>query len=102
MGGGVLVNDGPPTTEYMTVEEFAAEFRISESAVYRALREQRLPAVKILGRWRISRAESLAQAVREGSVKNPASRGPMPATRRRTRSDGFRAKVIELRRNERQ
>ena len=99
MGGGVVVNDGRTATEYMTVEEFATEFRISESAVYRALREQRLPGVKILGRWRISREELLAQAVRGGRVGTATSQSPMPTARRRPRSDGFRAKVIALRRH---
>jgi excisionase family DNA binding protein len=91
------VNDGPTATDYLTVEEAAAEFRVSESALYRALREQRLPGVKILGRWRISRAELLAHVLPEGRVSRRSEMNPMPAPRRQRSEDGFRAKVLELR-----
>jgi excisionase family DNA binding protein len=92
------MSDGRVPTEYLTVEEAAVEFRLSESAVYRALREQRLPGVKILGRWRISRTELIAHVVSEGA-RARARQNPMPTARRRPPANTFRAKVVELRRH---
>ena len=57
-----------PPSEYLTVEEVAHLLRLSESAIYRALREHRLPGLKILGRWRIPRAELAEQNGRGGAT----------------------------------
>lgn len=78
------------------MEEAAAEFRISQSALYRALREQRLPGVKILGRWRVSRAELLTHA-RKASRLRTSARNPMPRPARQRPEGRFRATVAELR-----
>jgi excisionase family DNA binding protein len=90
------VSDGPTSTDYLTVDEAAAEFRVSASALYRALREQRVPGVKILGRWRISRKDFQAFASREARAARQRA-NPMPSPSRTRRSDGFRDKVMELR-----
>jgi excisionase family DNA binding protein len=77
------------------VEEAAVEFRLSESAIYRALREQRLPGVKILGRWRISRSELVAHAAL--AARTQRARDPMPASRGHSPATRFRAKAESLR-----
>lgn len=60
----------PPTeTVWLTPEEVAERFRISLATVYRALREDRMPGIKILNVWRIDSAE-LDQWI--------ASQRPMP------------------------
>lgn len=85
-------------SDYLTVEEVASEFRLSESAVYRALRDRRLPGMKILGRWRIPRAALAEQTAVEHTIPRRAEIDPMPAPRRRPPADTFRSKVVELRR----
>lgn len=81
--------------EFLTVDEAAIEFRLSTSAIYRALREQRLPGIKILGRWRISRAELLGHAARESRAR--VRRDPMPTPRPANSRTRFRAKAHDLR-----
>lgn len=87
-----------PPSEYLTVEEVAHLLRLSESAIYRALREHRLPGLKILGRWRIPRAELAEQNGRGGATPARGETDPMRPVRRRPRGDTFRSKVVELRR----
>lgn len=81
------------SAEYLTVEEFATEYRLSESAVYRALREGRLEGVQVLGRWRIPRSACPVAGRRPQSAESD----PMPNPRRRPPAGSFRAKVVELR-----
>jgi excisionase family DNA binding protein len=76
--------------DYLTVEEFAARYRLSESAVYRALREGRLAGIQVLRRWRIP----LSACPEPASADQRTDPMPRPA---RPRSSGrLRSKVVEL------
>jgi excisionase family DNA binding protein len=84
-------------SDYLTVEEVASEFRLSESAIYRALRDRRLPGVKILGRWRIPQAALMGEYTLEQPISRRSEIDPMPTARQRAHRGTFRAKVVELR-----
>ncbi len=53
MSGSAQTNE----PEWLTVEEVAAELRLSPATVYRALAEGRMPGAKLLGCWRIYHAD---------------------------------------------
>lgn len=73
-------------TTWLTPEEVAERFRISLATVYRALREDRMPGIKILNVWRID-ARELDEWI--------ASQRPMPKPR--SNRDEFMAEVRALR-----
>jgi excisionase family DNA binding protein len=45
------------TERLLTVAETARYLRVSESTVYRALADGRIPGSKVLGKWRVDRGE---------------------------------------------
>ncbi len=47
-------------TTYLTVEEIAAELRVTKPVVWRWIRENKLPALRIGKEYRISRVDYLA------------------------------------------
>lgn len=61
------------TTEYMTVGEAARRKRVSRAAIYQAIREGRLPSVRITGRTVILAARDVdAYAPRTRRRRKPA------------------------------
>jgi excisionase family DNA binding protein len=62
----VMPNEADPI---MTLSEVSQYLRLAESTVYRLVKEQKLPARKVGGRWRFSRTkldEWLAPSTVEG------------------------------------
>ncbi len=51
------MQDGGP---YLTVEEIASELRVSIPSVWRWIRDDKLPALKVGRRYLVSRADYLA------------------------------------------
>ena len=44
------------SSELLTVQQYARVMQVSPQTVYRNIRAGRIPAVKVLGQWRIPRA----------------------------------------------
>jgi excisionase family DNA binding protein len=42
---------------FLTIEEVAADLRVSRTTVYLLVREGKLPCLKVRGQWRVSRRQ---------------------------------------------
>jgi excisionase family DNA binding protein len=62
-----------PQDEYLTISQAARLKKVSRSALYDAVQQERLPSTQILGRIVISRADLLAWTIRRGRPPGPLS-----------------------------
>jgi len=81
--------------EFLTPRQLAAELKLGESTVYRALEAGRLPGRKVCGRWRTLRSQ-LVEFVRDGETRTRRDGARVPARSTPRRSGGFRARAAEL------
>lgn len=81
-------------SQLLTVRETAERLRFSQSAVYRALEDGKLPGYKVLGRWRVD-VDELEAWMREHRPQHAPSDQMPPASRRR-RERRFASKVVDL------
>lgn len=62
------------TDDLLTITEAAALLHLSRQAVHTAIQEQRLPAVKVLGRWAVRKADAEAYLPRAYEEKRESRR----------------------------
>jgi excisionase family DNA binding protein len=63
----------PMPDEYLTISQAARLKKVSRSALYDAIQQERLPSIRILGRAVVSRADLLAWTPRRGRPPGPLS-----------------------------
>ena len=82
------------TPELLTVSQVASYLNVSQSTVYRALENGRLPGTKPFGRWRVDRNELTQWLAAQRSIPRACRESdPMPRSRSR---GSFRSQVMEL------
>lgn len=82
------------TPELLTVSQVASYLNVSQSTVYRALENGRLPGTKPFGRWRVDRDELTQWLAAQRSIPRACRESdPMPRSRSR---GGFRSQVMDL------
>ena len=74
MGIWYYIFGGDDVENYVTVKDAAQELGVTIATVYEAIREKKLPATRILGKWAVERKDLEARRAQTATVGDKGGR----------------------------